>query len=205
MRKVLTLFFTFIMMALFSFNTLGAFKASLGYVTGSWETDDYTEFVLGGQYLEDTCKIEGSYAFGGLTDYDGVDVSLLNIGGSYKVMAGYSMDLFVGGSYLIHTIGDASLKFETSALLLTIAAGFKMSDQMELGLLLGSSLSAAWKVNDSEFPGDVTVITHGLKFGYQISDSIGLAVGYQGITAALEGAPENINDFSLSLGASFNF
>lgn len=201
MKKVILLF-TLVALMVFalSINTLGAGTVYLDYIAnGEWEDGDLTGFVIGGEYKADTFKIGFDYLLGEIEYELDSDYTQYILKGGY----GINENIYITLSWFDLTQENIVSEVTVDGFLLGADLSYDLSEQFTFEGSLGISVTGKATVADEDsVDADFTALK--LKLIYNVSDNIGVAIGYNNISMEDEdGKSADIN--YMTLGAAYKF
>jgi opacity protein-like surface antigen len=200
MKKVIILFaLVSLMVFTLSISALGAGSVYLDYIVdGNWEEADLTGFVIGGEYKTDTFKIGFDYLLGEIESEIDTDYTQYILKGGY----GINENIFITLSWFDLTQENIFLEATIDGLLLGVDLSYDLSEQLTFEGSLGISVTGKATVTDEDsVDADFTALK--LKLIYNVSDNIGVAIGYNNISIEAEDNEADIN--YMTLGAAYKF
>ncbi|NLW46217.1 MAG: outer membrane beta-barrel protein [Firmicutes bacterium] len=200
MKKVIILFaLVSLMVFALSISALGAGSVYFDYIVdGEWEEADLTGFVIGGEYKTDTFKIGFDYLLGEIESEIDLDYTQYILKGGY----GINENIFITLSWFDLTQEYIELEATIDGLLLGADLSYDLSEQLTFEGSLGISVTGKFTETDEDsVDADFTALK--LKLIYNVSDNIGVAIGYNNISIEVEDNEADLN--YMTLGAAYKF
>lgn len=200
MKKVIILFaLVSLMVFALSISALGAGSVYFDYIVdGEWEEADLTGFVIGGEYKTDTFKIGFDYLLGEIESELDLDYTQYILKGGY----GINENIFITLSWFDLTQEYIELEATIDGLLLGADLSYDLSEQLTFEGSLGISVTGKFTETDEDsVDADFTALK--LKLIYNVSDNIGVAIGYNNISIEVEDNEADLN--YMTLGAAYKF
>jgi hypothetical protein len=216
MKKSFLVLFIILLITLSATSVIAAdnkFQVGLDYavsskidtnMSGSNQTIDCTSYILNGEYLIDNFKLGVNWAS---LKLNSGDETFTELKGGYQIVD----NIFITLTYYKHDWTVLSTGGTTTAYMAGGDALFPVADKFSIGGIFGYSLLGA-SCSGSDFSSyidpKVTVTQYGLKFKYQVSDSINVNLKYRVDNShfTATGAPSVDNTYTwITLGAAYAF